>query len=191
MTNLKKTFTHSKPLHPTLVTVLRALTPEGPWLAGGAARKLWFDQDLGSSDLDIFCVNEKQAFQFKVMLRDLTAKQIANTPNNTTYDLKGVKIQVIDGQFYENMNALVESFDFRMCQFVCDGEAVETTTNAVLDAKSDYLTINRIALPLYTLARVAKYADQGFVCGEAVLMQLARAAQAELAAKGEGGSHGV
>lgn len=178
-------------LCPTVKSVLAQLHRDGPWLAGGAARKLFFHQPLGGSDLDIFCKNLEQMVTFKVWLIENKARAIANTANNTTYQLGPVTVQLIDGKQYADHHALLDSFDFNLCQFVYNGEWFVHTEAAMNDYTLRQLTVNKITLPLYSMARVMKYLGQGFLPGHDVLMRLAEAAQTELKSKGEGGSVGA
>ncbi len=187
----KAIFYPARSIHPTLSLVVNELYPHGPWLAGGAARKLFYGVEMGKSDLDVFFKDVSQVVAFKQLIKQEGATQIGATKNNSTYQLKGMNIQLIDGMFYTSQGDVLESFDYHLCQFLCDGIDIIRTLDAELNHTDGIITINKISLPLYSLARVGKYTDQGFDFHPDTLLQLARAAQKELAERGEGGSIGV
>lgn len=159
----------------TLAKVLEALprmAPIGPWIAGGALRRTILGQEP-DSDFDFFFRDENQlkVFQASLLLRDFRVDR------ETEHHIqlrgivgdKSVRAQLIKFAYYTNAAAVIDSFDFTICQFAYDGLTLTCGEFSLWDLARKRLAIHKITFPLSTMRRVLKYTNQGFTaCGGAL-----------------------
>ena len=77
---------------------------------------------------------------------------------------------LIHGEFYrENANALLDSFDFTICQLLSDGQKVLAGNSTLYDISKKKLVVNTITFPVASMKRIVKYGRRGYdICnGEA------------------------
>lgn len=163
-----------------LEKVLEAIPPigpEGPWLAGGALRRVVLGQAL-DSDFDFFFASEAQCSKFCVALLDRKFKIKTTTDHAVTYTgkVEGVKrdvlVQVIKIAWYANAEAVLDSFDFTLCMFAYDGATLTVGEFALYDAVRRRLAVHRITFATASVRRLMKYADQGFTVCEGAIRKL-------------------
>lgn len=153
----------------TVAKVLAALPPvsaAGPWIAGGALRRTLLGQEP-ESDFDFFFRDQGQLDTFR---RDLEArgfKLVKETEHHVEFlgnagDHK-VQVQLIRFAFYADAAAVIDSFDFTICQFSYDGKTLTCGDHALWDLGRRRLAVNKITFPLSTMRRVLKYGTQGFI----------------------------
>lgn len=143
----------------------------GPWVAGGAARRLFEDVDDGKGDIDVFCANPDQKSHVEETLAMVGAeRQNGQRALVSSFKLGGSTVQVVGKMFFENEIKLVEDFDFTVCQFVTDGIRVGYTAEAREDVRDKRLRLVPTA-PYRNKApiRLVKYAKLGFVPDPGVL----------------------
>lgn len=154
----------------------------GPWLAGGSVRRLIMGlaQD---SDFDFFF---KDQGQFETFCADMKAKgaTVSNENDfNITFTLPKVKaqptgdnefsragpelkVQAIRIAFHETLEAVLDSFDFSLCQCGWDGDDFAFGQWTLFDLASKKLVPETIRYGTSTLRRIIKYTRQGYtICG--------------------------
>lgn len=170
----------------TLCKVLASLpplSPTGPWLAGGALRRTLMQQEP-DSDFDFFFRDAGQLEAFKSKLVEMGFEQVRETEHHVHYrgrvgDAgKLVDVQCIRFAFYADAKAVIDSFDFTICQFAFDGESLTCGDFALWDLGRKRLAVNKITFPVSSMRRVLKYGTQGFRACNGCLQALLRATAA-------------
>lgn len=167
-------------LNPVLRNFIRPHWENGPWVAGGSIRRLLLGDDPLAADVDVFFANEAQKEQFLLTMETsgATVKKITRT--NTTleimvpvlkyvddlgeavYENVKVTLQAIHFAYYESPEAVIDSFDFTICQFITDGEKLAIGKYSLWDLCRKRLAINKVSLAVSTVHRLVKYSKQGF-----------------------------
>lgn len=152
---------------------LPTLHPDGPWLAGGSVRRLVsrLPQD---SDFDFFFRDQSQFDAFLADMKERGGKVTSESDFNVTFQLPAVtepkapelKVQAIRIAFHETVEALLESFDFSICQCAYDGDDMIFGQWALWDIANKRLVPGTIRYGASTVRRIIKYTRQGFtICG--------------------------
>lgn len=160
--------------------ILPPVGVHGPWLAGGALRRTVMGQAL-DSDLDFFFASPEQCEAFCGAVRPL-AKTVRETKLNKTFTIEGdgakLVVQAIHVAYYDSPAALIESFDFTLCQLAWDGEFLWCGPLTLWDLGRKRLAVNRITYGVSSVRRLLKYSRQGFtVCNGAIAELLKQVAQ--------------
>jgi len=164
----------------TLHKVLQGLpqmTAEGPWVAGGALRRMISGQEP-ESDFDFFFRNPDQMKDFESDLVGRGLNKIRETEHHVHY--KGRvgessverNVQCIRFKYYEDAPAVIDSFDFTICQFAYDGSKLIVGDHSLWDLGRKRLAIHRITYPVATMRRLLKYGRQGFVACNGCLQSI-------------------
>jgi len=167
----------------TLFGILAALPPlseKGPWLAGGAIRRTLLGQEP-ESDLDIFFSDAMVLDGFRRSLEAKGMTKVRETEHHVHF--RGAlgdsaiprDIQLIRISFYPNAAAVIESFDFTICQFAFDGKTMTLGDYALWDLGRRRLAVHKITYPVSSARRMLKYATQGFVACNGCLNALVTA----------------
>lgn len=154
----------------TLASVLKALpavSAAGPWLAGGALRRTLLGKEP-DSDFDFFFRDADQLKAFTDRLDALGMQKVRETVHHVHY--KGRlgdsaverDIQCIRFAFYADASAVIDSFDYTICQLAFDGEKLTLGDYTLWDLGRKRLAIHKITYPVATMRRMLKYASQGF-----------------------------
>uniref|UniRef100_UPI003C724CEE hypothetical protein n=1 Tax=Roseomonas chloroacetimidivorans TaxID=1766656 RepID=UPI003C724CEE len=154
----------------TLAKVLAGLPPltsQGPWLAGGALRRTLLGQEP-KSDFDMFFRDADQLAAYLSKLEASGFRKVRETEHHV--HLRGapgemkleIDVQLIRFAFYLDAEAVLDSFDFTICQFAYDGETLTAGEFALWDLGRKRLAIHRVSFPVSTMRRMIKYASQGF-----------------------------
>lgn len=159
-----------KPFEETTLSKVLAALPSvaegGPWIAGGALRRTLNGQEP-ESDFDFFFRDETQLADFKAALETRGFVVVKETDHHIELDGpadgKTVKVQLIRFAFYQSAAAVIDSFDFTICQFSFDGKTLTCGDHSLWDLGRKRLAVNKITFPLSTMRRVLKYANQGFI----------------------------
>lgn len=166
----------------------------GPWVAGGSVRR--YVCALPHSDFDVFFATQEQHQLFLDRIRR-EAKVISerNTATNTTFVVRipdphqhfvpsllndkqmepatiEVTIQAIRHAFYASPEAVINTFDFTMCQWVTDGDELAVGEFTLWDTARKRLALHEVTLAVSTLRRVLKYSSQGFTACTGMLTDL-------------------
>jgi len=137
----------------------------GPWVAGGAARRVYCSDDKTYGDIDIFInKNTKNSFQRIEKLLYARSSQIAFKENSAylSFNVEGDIVQVIKNIKFESAIDLINDFDFTACMIATDGWdwiANENFFTAIEDKK---LVFNNEDQNRLSLLRLAKYCKYGF-----------------------------
>jgi len=145
----------------------------GPWIAGGACRRILENENIKNGDIDIFFNNPFQFSEFlkwfnenaKLLLTSKLASTFILSLNSSEYT-----IQIINKKYYNNINTLIDDFDFSICQFVTDGNHFVYSKNALIDLQEKQLRIapNGTISPINSISRIIKYMNYGFELNEGV-----------------------
>lgn len=163
---------------------LPKLSNKGPWLAGGAIRRMVTGQDLRQGDFDIFCADADQYDQvidFYMKDRRLphsawTRKDHVDEFTTRIYDPGDeVKVQVIKLHFYPDAISLINDFDFTCCMAAYDGVTVALGDYFLFDNSRRRLAVNKIKYPVAALRRLLKYQKQGYYACSGCLQEIANA----------------
>lgn len=153
---------------------------KGPWLAGGAARRLLLQEPLLDGDLDFFFRDENSIRLRRQLVEALASKRFVSKLATTfTVDTENGEalFQTINRKFYTDLPAVFEDFDFTICQFATDGEYIAGTPEAFRDLKSKTLRFTGNAIKdTTTIRRVLKYINYGFVADTGILGTTAKLA---------------
>lgn len=167
----------------TLATVLDGLPrigAEGAWLAGGALRRTLLRQEP-ESDFDFFFRDADQLEAFRSGLEDRGLTKVRQTEHHIHYrgrigsSALERDIQLIRFAFYADAAAVIDSFDFTICQIAFDGETLTVGENTLWDLARHRLAVNKITFPVSSTRRLLKYAKQGFTACNGCLSSLLRA----------------
>lgn len=137
----------------------------GPWVAGGAIRKIATnDHTIDTSDIDIFCPSKEVMSWVMDYFDKKTIFESSNSNGIYTYKHKDViyKIQIVRYFFYKSVEELLDSFDFTATMFASDGNVIVHTQQALLDSQLKRLAFNRIQEKPKPV-RLFKYAKKGFL----------------------------
>ena len=86
-----------------------------------------------------------------------------------------IDVQCIRFAFYADADAVINSFDFTICQFAFDGATLTHGEYALWDLGRKRLAVHQITFPVSSMRRVLKYATQGFKACNGCLAALLRA----------------
>lgn len=142
------------------------------FIAGGSALKLYLNQELDLSDIDIWFRNQDDYNNAVTILRQ-DHKWRASTSNSETYVLKpgsfkttnehDLKIQLIKTKFYDTAHDLVlGDFDFTICQVAFSGGVLTLSAAAYEDIASGVLRGNQNYLGEISPMRYLKYMHRGY-----------------------------
>lgn len=140
----------------------------GPWLAGGAVRRLFLGEQLSGGDLDFFFENHTDCEHMKSMLKK-KAPSVFATNHASSYDIEigsaTYKLQAISRKFYRNLKYMFEDFDFTVTHFACDGNHIACTPSALRDIESKNLVVvnNQTLSKQTALHRLVKYTSYGYI----------------------------
>ena len=147
--------------------------PQGPWLAGGAARKLYFNQDW-DTDLDFVFTSQEALDYWLKELANCDVSLNGDKQHVVEFNFRGRPIQLIRHKFFPTPQAALDDFDFTICQFLFDGIHFYHNSWSVTDTHEKRLRLANGTRPIEAIMRVAKYGAQGFKCGESTARELCR-----------------
>ena len=163
------------------VALLPRCSVDGPWLAGGSLRRMLLGQRL-ESDLDFFFRNETQLASFRETVEDMGLEKKRETEHHVHY--RGMvgdtqrDVQCIRFAYSSSADAVVDRFDFTICQFAYDGERLTVGEHALWDLGRKRLAVHKITYPVSSMRRLLKYGAQGFVaCNGAIAAILRQTAE--------------
>lgn len=163
-------------------SVLNIIDPNtnGPWLAGGAIRRLIAKSKI-DSDFDVFFKSEDQLLKWleRIKKQETSVEEIKNE-FNTTLQIKVnseiVKLQAIHFKYYSSPQEIIDSFDYTICQFAVDGNHLVTGDYSLFDLANKRLVLHKMTYGVATLRRLLKYCNQGFTACNGTLKCLLEAA---------------
>ena len=157
---------------------LPGIATNGPWLAGGALRRTLLRQPL-ESDFDFFFASQGQFEQFCDDVKRNGAWKVSSNDHNTTFRLPSVapqstgpdefsayqpeiEVQAITTRWYDSPEAVIDSFDFTICQIAYDGTDLIFGDYTLWDLGRRRLVPHRLTYATASLRRLLKYTKQGF-----------------------------
>ena len=157
---------------------LPAISADGPWVAGGSVRRL-ISRLPQDSDFDFFFRDQAQFDAFAGDMKKRGASISNENDFNITFTLPAVKAKPIDDgvfspagpelkvqairmAFHDSLSAVLDSFDFSLCQCGYDGSNLLFGDWALFDIASKRLVPGRIRYGTSSLRRIIKYTRQGF-----------------------------
>lgn len=157
--------------------------PRGPWVAGGAIRRI-FSGEEHNTDIDYFFQNEEQFNNVKTALEsegailrgknDMNHSYTIPATEEVVYDAETgeetpftkfvaeVKVQLIHFRYYANPYEVLDSFDYTLSQFLWDGASFYFGDFSLFDVARKRLVPHKISYGVSTLRRMLKYTDQGY-----------------------------
>ena len=160
------------------LTRLPKLTAAGPWLAGGALRRALMRAPL-TSDYDFFFASQEQYDAFCGSVKAQGGWQTRANAHNMTFRLPSVgpepvgenefsaylpeiEVQAIKTQWFSSLEAVLDSFDFTICQFGFDGAKLMCGDYSLWDLGRKRLVPHRLTFGTASMRRMLKYTNQGF-----------------------------
>lgn len=146
---------------------LPELIKDKMWIAGGAIRRTLLNKEL-DTDVDLFFKDEESLKSYSKELEKIGAKIITENEHQTTFTYhieklnKSYLIQAVTISFYDNVEDLLDSFDFTITQFAFDGEILYCGEHSIWDLKSNKLALHKLTYGVATMRRMIKYTNQGF-----------------------------
>ena len=159
----------------------------GPWIAGGCARRLWYGLPWKSHDVDLFFPNQSafnavcskldnQVFRSSEHLLELKTNVELKTNDNPyvtqlarTYQIQigrvcpnMVKLQAVRKNWYGSMDEIFNGFDITVCKFATDGKTLVATQDAISDCDANVMRSNRELDRAISVNRIIKYSAYGF-----------------------------
>jgi len=131
-------------------------------LAGGVFRAYLNGEKI--QDYDVFFLNKDKIEKVKNKLLNKKFKIIFQCPqgNFTSLRKKNIKIQLITEKIFNNIEEILDSFDFTITQFATEGYNLFTTKQALKDTRNKKIRFNKITYPSATLGRFYKYIKKGY-----------------------------
>lgn len=149
-----------------LAEYLNLSMEQGPWLAGGAVRKIYLGQDIGHSDWDIWFRNAEQYDRSHKLVLGLGADVAYSSDNATTfkYEFEGEthNIQLIRRRFFDSAEQVINQFDFTICQLITDGRTLKIGRQTAQDLDQKLIRSVSINLQSYIIPRLVKYMVYGY-----------------------------
>lgn len=181
---------------------LPSVAADGPWIAGGSVRRL-VTRKAQESDFDFFFKGEVQFDAFCKAVEKAGGFRTNESDFNITFCIPAVKakplgddefslggpelkVQAIRIDYFESLNAVLESFDFSICQCGFDGSSLAFGPWTLWDLANNKLVPGKLRYGASSLRRVIKYTRQGFtICGGGLANMLEQVAADPSIIRGE------
>jgi hypothetical protein len=161
--------THKQKLHQIWEICANALSEFGPvFIAGGAPRNALLD--IEAKDYDVFIFNKTPFAQIKdqihAKLEPFKYNEEAKLLHRSepylvrTLSILGeanVQVMVVP---YDNVDQLLDSFDWNVCLFCYGGQEIVAKTDISEIAEGKELKLNRITFPRSTLRRGYRFSER-------------------------------
>lgn len=136
------------------------------WIAGGSLRRIFCKQKtIGVSDFDLFFSDENIFNAFLDGLEKLEFELVKDTKENVSLKKGDILVQLIRIAYYKDVESLLNSFDFTLCQLAIQGGNLNTlycSDTALFDIGRKRIVVNKITYPVSSVRRLIKYSNQGF-----------------------------
>lgn len=157
----------------------------GPWISGGAARRLWAGEEWIDNDIDIFFKDQEQFNKTDNMLTDLVlnneGKKISKKSKNAnTYIVyrpnisynNNILIQTVHRTFYKTIIDVWNDFDITVCKFATDGNLLIADKQAAYDFKNKILRLSSPVPMKLDAKRIIKYSIYGYKAQPSIIKDL-------------------
>lgn len=152
--------------------------PTGPWVAGGAVRRALLGTEheaTAGADIDLFFHTPLQFEEWKRAMASVPGARIIVTKDHCIeFEFGDCNLQGIKGRYFQNAVALLEDFDFTMCQFVLAGRVIHVGHMAITDAENKNLVVADTKAPVAVIRRIMKYKAEGFRISDTEIKTLLR-----------------
>jgi hypothetical protein len=171
------------------VNVIAPDLEKGPWIAGGGPLRWYQNIPVDTSDIDVFCKDEKQAQRIisEVLNYSFNGKSSTTfkTDNATTikfqYDHPGTdryrdwNIQIITCRYFNSIQEVIDSFDLTVCKVATAGYEWLLGSNAARDIKEKNLRFANLTKT--SPKRLVKYWSYGFTPVEGTIQAIQQNAE--------------
>jgi hypothetical protein len=146
---------------------LPVIGPNGPWVAGGAVRRLITDIPE-EADYDFFFANGAQLAAFAKELESKGAVKTGENEMNVAYKMPAadklpeLKIQLIRVSYNARLEDAIEQFDFSLCKCGFDGTDFVFGEFTLFDLGRKRLIPDNITFGVSSIRRMIKYTKQGY-----------------------------
>ena len=164
---------------PEVITRIGLNMTHGPWLAGGAARRLYHNNPVMDADWDIFFSSRLQYskalhranmyglevegnYKRSMVDGDTLVFPQVDSKYATTMILEGHKIQFIHKKFYDNADELLDDFDFSVCKYATDGRDFVKGYHTLADEREKILRYEKKHIQQTLISRIIKYRVYGY-----------------------------
>lgn len=139
--------------------------PSGPWIVGGSVRRL-LDEQKQDSDFDVAFADAGQLETTQARLEGLgfevKRKEDAHVELVGQIDKKPARIQLLRITFAATPDAILDSFDFTICQFAYDGTDIIAGPWSMWDLARKKIALHKVTFAASSVRRLTKYAKQGY-----------------------------
>ena len=139
---------------------------QGPWLAGGAVRKIYLGQHIGHSDWDIWFRSAEQFDRSVKLMKGLGADVAYSSHNATTFKFdfenESQNVQLICRRFFDSADEVINQFDFTICQLITDGNTIKIGSHTAQDLDQKLIRSVSPHLQSYIIPRLVKYMVYGY-----------------------------
>ena len=161
-----KTLKRERKVHP----LIRDLLGSFPLvvLAGGAVRDALVNAPI--SDYDLFLLEGQDALTLREYIEKEGGVQTFACPVGKlfTYDYHKMKVQIINQAQYENVEALLNTFDFTACCFALHNGTTYISKAGMKSARKKVLRLHALTYPSSTINRLYKYRKRGYYVGDCI-----------------------
>jgi hypothetical protein len=138
----------------------------GPWICGGAARKICFGLPI-DTDIDIYFQSHKQ---YELFLKKMEQAKIAGDDISVqgksqwaeSWLWNGITVQLITFQFFATLNDVLDDFDITVAQFGFDGWNSYSPYDSYEDEEKKLIKFHKLTRPMQAMRRIIKYSKQGY-----------------------------
>ncbi len=161
------------------------LDAAGPWIVGGAVRRL-ITRTPQDSDFDLAFPSEEALEACSTKLEVDGFKRLRATEEHVELigdiDDKPTTIQLLKVVYGENPEEVIDAFDFTICQLAYDGTDLICGAYTLWDLARESLVIHKVTYGAATVRRLVKYSNQGFTFCQGTAVALLEAIVANPAA---------
>lgn len=142
--------------------VSKTICQKGAWLAGGAVRSIFDNTNI--HDYDFYFNSVDIYVKTYMFLNNIGAKLIYRCPLDflRTYEYNNEKYQLIFHKSFENMQSVIDEFDFTICQLITDSKILIVQNTTLKDIRKKQLKLWSLPYPAATIKRIYKYLNYGF-----------------------------
>lgn len=131
------------------------------WLAG-ALRSLFDNTEIKDYDVYFKNLDDFKSFVEYIETMRHALVQDSSYDEMRTYQIKGIRLQIIGFRNSATVEDLLGTFDFTATRFGYDGKRIVFDRYAYQDAVAKKLNIYKIQNPLPMIKRALKYANKGY-----------------------------
>lgn len=166
---------HNKEIRKIIKTLPTLNLVTGPWIGGGAARRLLTGEKF-SADIDIFFGDNNQEDKFRTKFLKRWRSALTKNPYETRYSStyfvnmgksiehdEPIMIQIIKRRYYNSIEHIIDDFDFPVARIYTDGDNIILTQEALDDLSTQTLRLSGTSWHIKnSLKRLIKYSAHGY-----------------------------